>query len=292
MRNKARLRALHLLIRDARYEVLPTANVEAVIVEHLPVGQTVTVTSSPSKGLAATLDLAERLAGQGFHVVPHLAARMISGSAELGEIVDRLRAAGVDNIFVPAGDADPPAGDYAGAVDLLEDLTAMGSPFAQVGVTGYPQPHPTIHDDITVQAMWDKRRHASYIVSNLCFDPVVLRRWVARLRARGVTLPLVIGLPGPVERTKLLAMATKIGVGESTRFLAKHKASFARIASPGGYSPDRFLERISGTLADPAAVVQGLHLFTFNQVAETEAWRRSLLATLDDPPLRQQPSAS
>jgi methylenetetrahydrofolate reductase (NADPH) len=280
MRNKARLRSVEALIRDARYEVLPTANAEASVVEQLPVGQTITVTSSPSKGLPATLELTERLAGQGFHVVPHLAARMISGRRELAEIVERLVAVGVDDVFVPAGDADPPAGEYAGAVDLLEDLTVMGSPFAHVGVTGYPQPHPTIHDDITVQAMWDKRRHASYIVSNLCFDPVVLRRWVDRMRARGVTLPLVVGLAGPVERTKLLAMATKIGVGESTRFLAKHKASFARIASPGGYSPDRFLERLSGMLVDPGAVVQGLHLFTFNQIRETETWRRSMLDSL------------
>jgi methylenetetrahydrofolate reductase (NADPH) len=281
MRNKARLRAIHSLIRDARYEVLPTPKVEGVVVEHVPVGRTLTVTSSPSKGLEATLDLAERLAGHGYHVVPHLAARMVSGPAELAEIVERLRAAGVDNLFVPAGDADPPAGQYTGAVDLLEDLTAMGAPFAHVGVTGYPQPHPTIEDDITVQAMWDKRRHASYVVSNLCFDPVVLRRWVARIRARGVTLPLLVGITGPVERAKLLAMAAKIGVGESSRFLAKHRSSFARIASPGGYNPDRFLERISGMLADPAAVVQGLHVFTFNQIAETEAWRRTLLESLD-----------
>jgi methylenetetrahydrofolate reductase (NADPH) len=281
MRNKARLRAIHTLVRDARYEVLPTAKAEAAIMEHLAPGRTVTITASPGKGLVATLELAERLAGQGYGVVPHLAARMISGRAELGEIVERLVAVGVDSIFVPAGDADPPAGDYAGAVDLLEDLTAMGNPFTHVGVTGYPQAHPTIHDDITVQAMWDKRRHATYIVSNLCFDPVVLRRWVARMRARGVTLPLVVGLAGPVERTKLLTMAAKIGVGESTRFLAKHKASFARIASPGGYSPERFLERLSGTLADPASLVQGLHVFTFNQIAETEAWRSSVLAGTD-----------
>jgi methylenetetrahydrofolate reductase (NADH) len=279
MRNKARLRALHTLVRDTRYEVLPTEKAEAAIAEHVPIGHTITITSSPRKGLPATLDLAERLAEQGYYVVPHLAARMVSGRAELAEIVDRLVGAGIDNVFVPAGDADPPAGDYHGAVDLLEDLTEMGRPFTHVGVTGYPQAHPTLHDDVTVQAMWDKRRHATYIVSNLCFDAGVLRRWVARLRTRGVTLPLFIGLPGPVERTKLLTMAAKIGVGESTRFLSKHRSSFARIAAPGGYNPDRFLDRISGTVADPTSLVQGLHVFTFNQIAETEAWRRRLLAT-------------
>ena len=41
--------------------------------------------------------------------------------------------------------------------------------------------------------MWDKRRLAAYIVSNLCFDPATVRRWIHRVRARGVTLPLYVG---------------------------------------------------------------------------------------------------
>ena len=94
---------------------------------------------------------------------------------------------------------------------MLEDLTAIGNPFAQVGVTGYPESHPTIHDDLTVQSMWDKRRYATHIVSNLTFDPAVIRDWVHRLRGRGVAMPLLLGVPGPVDRTKLLSMATKIG---------------------------------------------------------------------------------
>ena len=96
--------------------------------------------------------------------------------------------------------------------------------------------------------MWDKRRYATHIVSNLTFDPAVIRGWVRRLRARGVTMPLLLGIPGPVDRTKLLAMATKIGVGESTRFLAKHKGTFARLAAPGGFTGERFLEQCAPAL--------------------------------------------
>jgi methylenetetrahydrofolate reductase (NADPH) len=100
------------------------------------------------------------------------------------------------------------------------------------------------------------------------------------MRGRGITLPLLLGLPGPVERTKLLAMATKIGVGESTRFLVKHKGTLARLAAPGGYTGERFLEQCAPTLAMPDAGVEGLHVFTFNQIAETEVWRNDLLARL------------
>ena len=63
-------------------------------------------------------------------------------------------------------------------------------------------------------------------------------------------MPLLLGIPGPVERTKLLAMATKIGVGESTRFLAKHKGTFARLAAPGGFTGERFLEQCAPALGD------------------------------------------
>ncbi len=264
-------------LRSARYEVLPTAKIEAAVIDSVPRDMTLTVTASPAKGIGATLDLTERLIGHGYPVVPHLAARMISGPAELEVIVTRLKGLGIDDVFCPAGDADPPAGEYTGSVPMLEHLTSMGRPFAHVGITGYPESHPAIEDDITIQSMWDKRAHGTYVVSNLCFDAATIHAWLKRMRRRGITLPVLIGLPGPVERAKLLSMATKIGVGQSVKFLSSHVSTFARIAAPGGYSPERFLQKSAGFLADETMNVTGLHMFTFNQVAETEAWRQQLL---------------
>jgi methylenetetrahydrofolate reductase (NADPH) len=284
MRNKRRSPHLGAFLADmltsARYEVLPTGSIEDKVLAHVPLETAVTVTASPAKGIEATLSLAERLAGHGYRAVPHLAARMVSGRAELSEICARLVESGVSTVFVPGGDQDPPAGDYASALDLLEDLTALGSPFPEVGITGYPESHPTISDDVTVQAMWDKRRHATHVVSNLSFDPETIRAWLDRMRARGVRMPMLLGIPGPIDRAKLLTMATKIGVGDSTRFLAKHKGTFARLAAPGGFTGERFLEQCAPVLAHPEAHVTGLHVYTFNQVAETEAWRRSYLERL------------
>jgi methylenetetrahydrofolate reductase (NADPH) len=267
------------LLGSARYEILPTATIEDKVLESVPTEVPLTVTASPSMGLDRTVSTAERLAAAGYTVVPHLAARMVSGRTELVELVARLTAAGVTNVFVPGGDADP-VGDYHDAVSLLEDLTAIGSPFAHVGVTGYPESHPKIHDDLTVQSMWDKRKHATYIVSNLTFDPAVIKDWLQRVRRRGVELPLLLGVPGPVDRTKLLGMATKIGVGDSTRFLAKQKGLMTRLVAPGGFTGESFVEKCAPTLGDPLMRVSGLHLYTFNQVAETEAWRQDWLARL------------
>ena len=280
MRNKSRNATTMLrLLENARYEVLPTPSTEAKVLEHLPPERTVTITASPGKGLDATFDLTERLVGHGYTVVPHIAARMVSGRSELAEICDRLTGKGITKVFVPGGDADP-AGDYADAFSLLVDLADLGRPFEQVGITGYPETHPTISDDLTVQSMWDKRRHATHIVSNLTFDPKAISSWVGRLRARGVTMPLFLGMPGPIDRAKLLATATKIGVGESTRFLTKHRGTFVRLAAPGGFTGERFLAQCASALAPESARAEGVHVFTFNQIAETEAWRTRVMEEL------------
>ena len=268
------------LLQRPRYEVFPAKSTEETVLEWVPTDLTITVTASPAKGLGPTLDLTERLTARGYRVVPHLSARLVRDDAHLADIVARLTACGVDDVFVPAGDADPPAGRFDSALTLLDRLAEMGRPFARVGVTGYPESHPRIGDDITIQAMWDKRHHAAYLVSNLCFDPATLRHWIRRVRARGVTMPMFIGIAGPVDRARLLRMATKAGVAESARFLTGHTEWLLRLGTPTGYNPGRLLERTGATLADPASTVEGLHVFTFNQIRQTEQWRRSLLDRL------------
>ncbi|MFV0459399.1 MAG: methylenetetrahydrofolate reductase [Actinomycetales bacterium] len=279
MRNKIRVTdGMRRLLEHARYEVLPTATIEDKVLASVPKDVPVTVTASTGKGLEATLSLAEKFVGHGYSAVPHLAARMISGKSELTDLVQRIDAAGIDTIFVPAGDQTPPAGDYAGAVDLLADLATIEHRFTHIGVTGYPETHPTISDDVAVQAMWDKRKYATHVVSNMTFDATLVQKWVKRMRDRGVHMPLLLGIPGPVDPVKLATMATKIGVGESTRYLVKQRGTLTRLVAPGGYTGESFLAKCATMAARPEALVQGLHVFTFNQVAETENWRQGLLA--------------
>jgi len=269
--------SLDALLRDPRYEVLPAKGTEQAVLEWVPRGMTVTVTASPVKGLDATIDLTEKLAARGYRVVPHLAARSVTGEEHLADIVGRLKAVGCDDVFVPGGDATRPAGPFDSALPLLERLAEMGNPFGRIGITGYPESHPKINDDITIQSMWDKRKYANYIVSNVCFDAAQLSRWIQRIRARGVTLPLYVGLAGPAERTRLLRMAAVAGASESARFIGRHPGWILRFWVPGGYSPDRLLERAAGVLTAPSSGVIGLHLFTFNQLQQSEQWRRAAL---------------
>jgi methylenetetrahydrofolate reductase (NADPH) len=269
--------SLRELLSAPRYEVFPAKGTEQAVADVVPAGMTVTVTASPVKGLEATVELAEKLAGRGYRVVPHLAARSVAGQAHLDDIVARLKAAGVDDVFVPGGDATHPAGPFDGALPLLERLAEMGGPFGRIGITGYPESHPKIHDDLTIQAMWDKRRYATYIVSNVCFDPAALGRWIGRIRTRGVTLPLYVGLAGPAERGRLLRMAAVAGASESARFITRHPGWILRFWVPGGYRPDRFLDRAAAAITAPDSAVAGLHLFTFNQLQPAEQWRRAAL---------------
>ena len=51
------------------------------------------------------------------------------------------------------------------------------------------------------------------------------------------------------------------------------------LAKSGGfYKPTGFVEEIAPLLADPDANVTGFHLYTFNAVEATEAWRQSMLS--------------
>jgi len=250
--------------------------VEAVL-EHVPFEVTVTITTSPMKGFEPTLALAERLSGHGYAVVPHLSARLVRDGSHLGELVERLRTSGVRDVFVVAGDATEPAGEFAGAAALLRRLHDLGHPFAEVGITGYPESHAFISDDTTIQAMFEKAKYATYIVSQICFDPGVTAAWVEAVWKRGTRLPIHVGLPGPVPRRKLVRVATRIGLGDSTRFLRGHGDWVTR-ALGRGFDPDELVAGLGGALADPERKLAGFHIFTFNELAETERWRQRALA--------------
>src|SRR5215208_4636955 len=271
--------ALAGLLRRPRFEVLPLDGIEEEVLAHLATDTRVTVTASPRKGLEATLDLSERLARAGYPVVPHLSARLVRDRVHLEESVARLTAAGVREIFVPAGDAAEP-GAFHGAVDLLTAMGPLRERFDEIGITGYPESHHLISDEETIQAMFAKAPMATCIISQICFDADAITAWVAEVRRRGTSLPIWIGLPGIVDYSKLVRISMKIGLGQSARFLRNHSNWMSRLMTRQ-FKPDPLLRGLAPTLADPAALIAGFHLYTFNEVARTERWRREALERLD-----------
>lgn len=266
------------LIVRSRYEVIPLKEAAEKVLEFVPKDVELTVTVSPVKGLEPSFQLAETFAKEGYGVVPHLSARLVRDRGHLAEIVARFSEMGTRDVFVVAGDADEAAGPYEGAASLLRDLEEIGHPFERIGITGYPETHPLIDDATARAALNEKAPFANYIATQICFDPGVTVRWIDEVWAGGIHLPVYVGLPGAVQRAKLLRVSTRIGIGESVRFLRKHGNFVTRFLQPGGFSPDKLIKGLGPVLEDPAGKVAGFHIFTFNDLDDTEAWRQKKLA--------------
>lgn len=256
-------------LAEPRFEVLPLRGALDAA-SQLPHGSTVTVTSSPAKGIGATVELATRLTKVGYHAVPHLAARLVTDRTHLREILGSLAESGVTEVFVVGGDSPKAAGEFEDALSLLQALEDLDARPSRVGIAGYPESHATIPDAATTAALESKSAHADYIVSQICYDAQTIAAWVKSLRARDITLPVYIGAPGAVDTTKLLRISMKIGLGDSMRYLRKQHGVVGRLVS--GYNPENLFNELEPYLSDPEYGIAGWHLFTFNEVAKTQRW--------------------
>jgi methylenetetrahydrofolate reductase (NADPH) len=271
--------ALARLLAAPTFELVPLKNALSQA-DHLPPGATVSVTASPAKGLEATVALCEQLQARGFRAVPHLSARMVRDRAHLVDLIEWLEGAGVDRAFVVGGDAKEP-GDFPDGLSLLREMHEIGHPLGEIGIPCYPQGHAFIADGPLIDALRAKAGYASYMTTQLCFDPGAIAAWIAARRAEGLELPVHVGVPGVAEPHRLLAISARIGVADTHRFLSKNIRFVARLMRSGGfYRPDGLLEGIAPHAADPSARMVDVHLYTFNAVDATEKWRRDYVAKL------------
>jgi methylenetetrahydrofolate reductase (NADPH) len=270
--------AVRRILEHPKFELIPLKNVLDQA-RFLPDGATVSVTASPAKTLEDTMDLAAELQQRGFDVIPHLSARMTKDKAHLDSLLQRMEAMEVSRIFLVGGDAQEP-GEFFDAYSLLQAMEAIGHHLTEIGVTAYPEGHHVISDENLRQALHDKQPYASYMTTQMCFDDKAITRFVEGVRADGITMPVYLGLPGVADRLKLLSISARIGVGQSMNFLSKNRGLITKFLKPGRYTPDELLEKLGATLADTAAGIEGVHIYTFNQCETTERWRQEYLADL------------
>ncbi|MFD1686014.1 methylenetetrahydrofolate reductase [Halobellus litoreus] len=268
------------LLNTARFELMPFDSFEGELSE-LPAGATVAITTSPQLGIDRTVEKCEEAAEAGYEVVPHIAARYIEGPEELEEIARRLTEAGITDIFVPGGDKEEAVGEFESAYDLLVALDELEYEFDEVGITGYPEGHDFISDEELAEAMEKKAPYATYIVTQLCYDSDTILEWIEDIRARGIDLPVEVGIPGVMKYEKLINISRKVGVGDSVKFLRKTTGivGFIKqfIGSRGRYKPDDLIEGLAPYVDDETYKLQGLHIYTFNQTSDLESWRQSRL---------------
>jgi methylenetetrahydrofolate reductase (NADPH) len=268
------------LLTNLSYEVVPLKSAEHAVLDTVPTSIPLTVTVTEARGMEATLRLAEQLVSHGYRVAPHLAARQFVDRHHVADVVDRLRAAGVRGVFVIGGDSPAPAGAFPDAYSLLQAMQEVDHSFEEVGIAGYPEGHVDISPETVDLALKQKAPMATRIISQICFDAVTTSAWAARIAGFGVGLPVQVGVPGPVNRQKLVRISAGLGLGQSARFLRKRQTLLWRFLLPGGYHPSRLVRRLGKAVSRTTNNIQGLHVFTFNELARTERWRRELLWSL------------
>lgn len=250
---------------DISFEVMPLPGLDDQI-RFLPKGVLVGITCSVKQGIEATLHYCEKLQKLGFKVEPHINARMVRDFKHLVEIFSRLKRIGVDDVLVIGGDSEKPTGKYQSSAELLADLVRSKISFGQIGIVGYPEGHPFLSKQLTIenlllkQAIIKKMSINMYILTQMCGEANLIIDWIKEIRRSGVKLPVIVGVPAPIRNERILEIAIKVGVAGSFMQLKSNLSS----TFPG-------LEMINMIKDDPdfdKLNITGFQIFTFNQLFE------------------------
>ena len=261
-------------------EIIPVPGIEDKL-DSLPSDMYLAVTCSPTKGVDETLELSEKLIERGFKVTPHIASKCVSGEKHLEAIIKKLDELGIESIFVPGGDRPEPMGDFNNALDLLKALKKLGHNLNKIGMAAHPEGHPDVSDEILMEALEEKKDLADFIVTQMCFDAEILNDWMNKIQKKGIELPVWVGLPGVIERGRLLKTSLRIGVGDSLRFLRKKSQVATELMKSSIYNPDDLVRDITEQIDINDSKLAGYHIYCFNQIETTEKWRTERISALN-----------
>jgi methylenetetrahydrofolate reductase (NADPH) len=145
--------------------------------------------------------------------MPHLTCRGHSRD-DVSTLLEAYQQMGIENILALGG--DPPrdgpdvAGDYEYALDLLEDVAAIGG-FA-VGVAAHPEVHPRSPDrDTDRRHLAAKLAVADFALTQFFFEVDHWVRLVDELGALGVDKPVIPGIMPIGNKAQVKRMADMSG---------------------------------------------------------------------------------
>jgi len=266
-------------LQKSYMEIIPVPGIEDRL-DPLPSDMYLAVTCSPTKGVDETLELSEKLIAKGFKVTPHIASKCVSGEKHLETIIKKLDELGIESIFVPGGDRPEPMGDFNNALDLLRALKKLGHNLNKIGMAAHPEGHPDVSSEVLMEALEEKKDLADFIVTQMCFDAKILNDWMVEIHKKGIELPVWVGLPGVIERGRLLKTSLRIGVGDSLRFLRKKSQVATELMKSSIYNPDDLLKDITEQNDIDQTNLAGYHIYCFNQIETTEKWRSDTISAL------------
>lgn len=246
----------------------------------LPGGTRVHVTFLSNEDLAMRVAASRAVRANGLVPVPHISARRLTGRAQLEEFLAALRDVdAIADVFVVGGDPAVPAGPYADSESIIRSglLSAYG--VRHVSIAGYPEGHPDVPADVLWHALEVKARALTEqgldgtIMTQFGFDEGPVLAWIDEVRARGILLPIRVGVPGPAGVKRLLGFARRFGIGANATIVKKYGFSLTNLLGTAG--PDAFVAALA-TDYDPArhGTVK-LHFYTFGGLTATAEWAQS-----------------
>lgn len=253
------------------------------LAHRLPAGMSVYVGHTPKASVDDVVRVAIKVQALGFAASPHLVARRLASAAALRSALARLRAHGIEQVLLVAGDLDRPVGPFNSTLEVIATGALEEAGLKRIGVAGHPEGHPAVGAPELLSALRAKQEFAArsgiamHIVTQFGFNPEGICAWNRMLTQEGITLPVHVGIAGPTPLSKLLKFAVQCGIGTSMRSLAK---SMGAVASLTGIAagPDEMLLGLVGGCARHAGprLVQP-HVYSFGGALAAADWLRSVM---------------
>ena len=270
--------------------LLPSASVEVSsrghqlrdLCDHFAPGTEVTITFLPGDDYRHNVATAAALRRAGFHPVPHIAAREIPSHQALDDLINRARGeADVRRVLLIAGDVAIARGPFRSGRDIGASGLLEAHGITAISVAGHPEGHPFLdaaHTLAQFEAWRDWGRAtgvAVSIVTQFCFESAPILGLLGQLDARGVALPVIVGLAGPASPATLGKFALRCGIGNSIRALRAQIGRYGRLLADTG--PDEVLRGLRSAPPEATTAIAGFHLFPFGGVRKAGRWLRSAI---------------
>ena len=220
----------------------------------LPKVKDIYITMLPGDDFREVSNIAKELVRSGFNPVPHFPARLIKNLNELKDFVNRCKDGGVKQALVIGGSAQP-IGDFHSSIQLLETGLFQGW---RIGIAGHPDGSPDISDKDLEKAMIDKKPYADYIITQWCLDVKPIASFLSKQ-----TLPVHVGITGPLKISSLLKFANIVGAKNSINFLKTNVTKALDLLKPR--DPNDIIEKLKDS-------ADNFHIYTFGGLKEANKW--------------------
>jgi methylenetetrahydrofolate reductase (NADPH) len=250
---------------------------------YLPTGAAVYVAHTPKALLSDVVYTALAVQRAGFLATPHIVARRIANALTLRRALAQLRAGGVQQILLVAGDTPQPTGEFLTTLDVLECGALQEAGISRIGVAGHPEGHKAVGPLLLWKALQAKQVFAArtgtqmHIVTQFSFNADALSDWGFQLPRHEIHLPVHVGIAGPAPLPKLIHFAMQCGIGVSLRTVMHNLSAVGSIAELA-ISPDQHLLRLMSMAAPAGVQIVAPHFFGFGGCLETARWIRQVAA--------------